>query len=89
VRRCGGCEGGGAHWRWCPAVVGRTASLLGQQADAAEDLGDRVGANVPGAANHLYVAASLLREAARERTRPGVPRDGSKGPETQREAPVE
>lgn len=64
---CGGCEGEGAHWRWCPAVVGRHANVLGVLSDEAEALGDRVGANQTGAANHLWVAAGLLREAAEER----------------------
>lgn len=49
-------------------------------ADAAEDLGDRVGANEPGAANHLYAASGLLRKAAEERTQPGLPRDGRDTP---------
>jgi hypothetical protein len=79
-RQCGGCEGQGAHWRWCPWVVGANASIMGQQADRAESLGDSVGANEPGAANHLYAAAALLREGARRRAEEyaGLPRDGKK-----------
>lgn len=67
MRECGGCQGLGSHWRWCPESVGRSASLIGQLAQAAEDLGDRVGANNTGAANHLYAAAGLLYKDAGER----------------------
>lgn len=35
-------------------------------AQAAEDLADSVGANNPGAANHLYAAAGLLKQDALE-----------------------
>lgn len=59
----------GAHWRWCPEVVGFSASQFGQLSEAAESLGDRVGANEPGAANHLYRAAGMLRERADVRAR--------------------
>lgn len=68
-RECGGCQGLGAHWRWCPEVVGRRASHLGVLAERAEDLGDTIGANEPGAANACYRAASILLEAAGEATR--------------------
>lgn len=64
MRECGGCQGLGSHWRWCPESVGRSASFIGQLAEAAESLGDRVGANNTGAANHLYMASSLLRVQA-------------------------
>lgn len=80
MRRCGGCEGQGAHWKWCPEVVGQAASRFGQLADQAEALGDQVGPNEMGAANHLWAAAGLLRELARERTQPGLPRDGRTSP---------
>lgn len=63
---CGGCQGHGAHKRWCPAVVGPTAAMLGRYAEQAESLGDRVGPNEMGASNHLWQAASLLRKAATE-----------------------
>lgn len=66
MRECGGCQGLGSHWRWCPEAVGHSASMYGQLSQAAEDLGDRVGANNPGAANHLYAAAGLLRQDALE-----------------------
>ena len=65
-RECGGCEGKGAHWRWCPVVVGRNASITGQQSARANNLADEVGANEPGAANHLYAAAALVRRKANE-----------------------
>lgn len=69
ARRCGGCEGQGAHWRWCPELVGPEASRFGILADQAEALGDQVGANNTSAANHLYIAASLLHTQAEERMR--------------------
>lgn len=61
---CGGCHGLGSHWRWCPVSVGYSASFIGQLAEEAESLGDRVGSNNPGAANHLYAAAGLLYKDA-------------------------
>jgi hypothetical protein len=66
---CGGCEGAGAHRRWCVAVVGYMASHLGRQSEQAEALADEVGSACPGAANHLYVAGSLLRTEANEARR--------------------
>lgn len=57
----------GAHRRWCEAAVGRHASIMGKQAERAESLGDSVGPNEMGAANHLWAAASLLREGAKAR----------------------
>lgn len=66
-RPCGGCEGKGSHWRWCPVAVGRGASLMGRYAAQAESLGDSVGANNIAAANHLYAAAGLLYKDAGER----------------------
>jgi hypothetical protein len=64
TRTCGGCNGLGAHWRWCPVAVGRAASLLGQWSQQAGTLGDLVGPNEYGAANHLWAAAALLRAKA-------------------------
>lgn len=61
---CGGCEGKGAHRRWCPASVGHSASVFGQAAEEAEALGDRVGSNEMGAANLLYSASGRLRTLA-------------------------
>ena len=68
-RPCGGCEGRGAHWRWCPNWVGRSASRLGTQGDAAEALGDSVGPNHMGASNALWAAAAMLHEEANARAR--------------------
>lgn len=68
TRRCGGCEGKGAHWRWCPRIVGQAASWIGQYAQQAEDLADSVGANEPDAANMLYGAAGRLRALAEQRS---------------------
>lgn len=64
---CGGCKGQGAHWRWCPEVVGAAASWFGQYAEQAEDLADRVGANEPEAANLMYAAGGRLRALAHRR----------------------
>jgi hypothetical protein len=61
---CGGCQGLGAHRRWCPANVGFHASVLGRWSQEADDLADAVGSNEPAAANHLYVAAAVLRARA-------------------------
>lgn len=72
-RSCGGCEGKGAHRRWCPAVVTPRAALLGPLGERAESLGDTVGANEPDATNHLYAAASLLKNAARGTVAEGGP----------------
>jgi hypothetical protein len=64
TRPCGGCEGLGAHWRWCPKIVGHSASWIGEYAQQAENLADGVGANDPDAANMLYAAAARLRALA-------------------------
>lgn len=66
MRECGGCQGLGSHWRWCPEWVGQAAHLAGTRSQLAEDLADSVGANNPGAANHLYAAAGLLKQDALE-----------------------
>ena len=80
---CGGCAGKGAHKRYCPEVVGPAASIIGRWAERAGSLGDHVGPNEMGAANHLWAAAGLLRKAAAERAleyqeRHGTRRDGKK-----------
>lgn len=61
---CGGCNGQGAHWKWCPAVKGELASMLGQCADRAEDIGDQVGANYMEGSNAAYRLSGLLRQRA-------------------------
>lgn len=61
---CGGCQGLGSHRRWCPWSVGASASFFGRLSEQAESLGDTVGANETGAANHLYAAAALLKAKA-------------------------
>jgi hypothetical protein len=81
---CGGCAGKGAHRRYCPWVVGANASIMGRYAERAASLGDSVGPNEMGAANHLWAAAALLRKAAAERAleyqeQHGTRRDGKKG----------
>lgn len=57
----------GSHRRWCEVAVGRSAAMFGKWSEQAEALGDSVGANDPGTANHLYAAASRLREEAYKR----------------------
>lgn len=71
-RECGGCEGKGAHWRWCPEEVGLRAHMLGRWSEQAEALADTVGSNNPGAANALYHAAGLLRDDAEQHKRKRV-----------------
>lgn len=65
-RKCGGCLGLGAHIRWCPRIVGLSASIRGQQSEQANSLADSVGSNNPGAANLLYSASAVLLEDALE-----------------------
>lgn len=66
-RYCGGCSGEGRHWRWCPNVVGLSASQFGRMAAEAEDLGDRIGANEAGVANLAYTLSERLHAIARQR----------------------
>jgi hypothetical protein len=61
---CGGCLGMGSHKRWCVAVVGPHAAYLGRLSEQAESLGDSIGPNEMGAANHVWAASALLRAAA-------------------------
>lgn len=63
---CGGCQGLGAHRRWCPAVVGLPASIWGRMGEQLEDLGDRIGSNEFAASNHCYAAAGLMKAKAKE-----------------------
>ena len=63
-RECGGCEGLGAHRRWCPVDVGERAAYFGQLSEQAEALGDRIGPNDMGAANTAWQLASHLRTVA-------------------------
>lgn len=65
---CGGCEGIGAHKRWCEAEHGWAAHRLGRQAAKAEALADEVGSNHYDAANALYRAAGLLTEKAKAKS---------------------
>lgn len=57
---CGGCQGLGSHLRHCRHNPEYT--YVRELSDAAEALGDRIGPNHTGAANHCYAAAGLLRE---------------------------
>lgn len=65
-RECGGCEGKGAHRRWCPVEVGERAAYFGQLSEQAENLGDRIGPNDMGAANRAWALAGELRRRALE-----------------------
>lgn len=61
---CGGCAGLGSHRRHCrhnPAYDRRI-----EWADKAEHLGDMIGPNNMGAANHCYAAAGALRKEVRD-----------------------
>lgn len=66
MRDCGGCHGKGSHWRWCPKKVGQRAHRWGTLSQEAENLADSIGGNDPGAANHCYAAAGILRAKADE-----------------------
>lgn len=66
-RKCGGCAGLGAHWRWCPVAVGKSASYWGQLSVAIDVLADTVGSNDPESANYLYAASGRLRTKADRR----------------------
>jgi hypothetical protein len=59
---CGGCSGIGSHRRHC--INNPNYSREAELADAAENLGDNIGANNPAAANACYRAAALLRANA-------------------------
>lgn len=63
-RPCGGCDGLGAHWRWCRTAYGAKANFLGTWSVNAGNLADTIGSNCPGAANHMYQAAALLEQEA-------------------------
>lgn len=59
--RCGGTRG---HRRWCPRVVGESASWVGEYAERAEELADKVCPHDIDAGNLLYAAAGRLRALA-------------------------
>lgn len=61
---CGGCQGNGAHKRWCEHAVGHSAAMYGRLSEEAEALGDRIGSNDPRSANLLYAASGRLRTIA-------------------------
>lgn len=63
---CGGCDGQGAHKRWCAAVVGLPASIYGPMAEQLESMGDRVGPNNHELANRLWSLSGAMRTWARE-----------------------
>jgi len=63
---CGGCQGLGAHKRWCVTVVGKAASMLGPWGDQMEEWGDRIG-GIPHSqdtANMLYWFATVMEVRA-------------------------
>lgn len=61
---CGGCQGLGSHRRHCPRNPNYDIRLM--WADRAEDIGDSIGPNNMGAANHCYTAAGLLRQQVKQ-----------------------
>lgn len=67
---CGGCQGLGAHIRWCPEVVGYLPSVLGPLSERIENAGDLIGSNDMGLANRLYGVAGELAEYARSTPTP-------------------
>lgn len=62
--RCGGCNGLGAHKRWCITTVGPVASKLGPCSESMEEWGDRVGGVDGDTANMLYSIANVLEGRA-------------------------
>ena len=60
---CGGCTGQSTHRKHCRHNPNYSYKLL--LADRAEDIADQIGGNNPGASNHCYAAAGLLREQVR------------------------
>lgn len=67
MTECGGCQGLGSHKRWCKESVGLAASLYGSWSEQIESIADSVGSNNIAVSNHLYIAASMLREQAMQR----------------------
>lgn len=61
---CGGCRGQGSHRETCKTQPGY---LFVRWSAAARGLGDMVGPNEMGAANHLWAAAALLAAEAKRR----------------------
>lgn len=61
---CGGCQGKGAHRRWCVNHVGRFASIYGPMAEQLEQMGDTVGPNNMGLSNRLWRLSADMREWA-------------------------
>lgn len=64
MTECGGCRGLGNHQRHCRQNPDYTYAR--QLADQAERIGDQIGSNNTGAANHCYIAARLLMEQHRQ-----------------------
>ena len=75
VTTCGGCQGIGAHRRWCPAVVGMTAHAWAIRASLTDDLADEVGSNDPEMANQLYRLAAQMYDRALSTTLQRDPED--------------
>lgn len=59
---CGGCTSGGAHRRWCPAVVGEVSARRARMAEQVDALAYSCG--VPEAVSYLWEAAYVLRVEA-------------------------
>lgn len=78
MRKCGGCKGMGRHTRWCTAVVGTMASLLGRMAEEADSMGDQIGPNNMRASNMAWQLAAVLREDAMARAAEYMAHHGTK-----------
>lgn len=57
---CGGCQGIGSHQRLCPQHP--NYHPYRRLAVMAEDIGDTIGANDPGIANHAYSLAAQIKK---------------------------
>jgi predicted N-acetyltransferase YhbS len=64
IHDCTMCSDTDVHERWCPKVVGLLASIRGEQALAAQRLGNELSETNHDAARHLYAAAALLFQDA-------------------------
>lgn len=70
AKTCGGCQGVGAHRRWCRAVVGLSASIYGPMSEQLGSMGDTVGPNNKDLANRLWALSGDMREWAKSQVTP-------------------
>lgn len=64
-RGCGGCQGQGAHRRWCRQVVGLGASVYGPMSEQLESMGDTVGPNNMELSNRLWALSADMKTWAK------------------------